>query len=245
VEKITSRKHPLAAHLKKLGTDSTARYERGEFLCDGIKLLREAVASNCVVTAALTSRDSALPTALPNFPTYVASPEVMEYVSPLKSAQDIIFACKMPELSVPISTEQCVVLDGVQDPGNVGTVLRTAAAFGIDRVLLVGNCADAYNPKTVRATMGAIFRQPVTRVTLEELAALELNLFGAALGADAQPITELNLRGASVAIGSEGRGLSDAVLELCRARVVIPMRQGTESLNAAAAAAILMWEIRK
>lgn len=243
---ITSRKNPLIAHLKRLGSDPDYRREKGEFLCDGEKLLADAVASGAEVVTILTEREE-LPFKIPRASVYHVTRSVMEAASPLKTPQDILFTCKMPRLQ-ETEADFAVLLDGVQDPGNLGTILRTAAAFGVPLVLLTGGCADPYNPKTVRATTGAVFRQPVRRVTLEELRDMKARgvpLYGAALEAGSADIRDLRLERGVLAIGSEGRGLSREVLDLCDRTVIIPMRPGTESLNAATAAAILMWEARR
>jgi TrmH family RNA methyltransferase len=140
-----------------------------------------------------------------------------------------------------------VVLSGVQDPGNVGTILRTADAFDCDGIFLLPGCADLYGPKTVRATMGALFRRPVWQCGAEECKALlrasGVPLYGAALREDTVDVRTLDLSRAAVAIGSEGRGLSDEVLRLCDKTIRVPMSQRCESLNAAAAATVLLWEM--
>jgi len=137
------------------------------------------------------------------------------------------------------------VLDGVQDPGNVGTILRTADAFRAEVVLLPG-CADLYNPKTVRAGMGVHFRSKIYRCTLFELTALlreaGLPLYGAALREDTADVREVDLRRCAMAVGSEGRGLSPEVLAACDKTIRIPMDSRCESLNAASAASVLLWE---
>lgn len=137
----------------------------------------------------------------------------------------------------------------MQDPGNVGTVVRTANAFGVGAVILVGECADLYNPKTVRSTMGAIFRQRVLSLGMTELTMLleknSLPLYGAALHRDSALITAVDVKNAAIAVGSEGRGLSDSLLSLCRKTVFIPMQPESESLNAAVAASIIMWEMSR
>jgi TrmH family RNA methyltransferase len=137
----------------------------------------------------------------------------------------------------------------VQDPGNVGTVIRTAAALGTELVILVGGCADPFGPKAVRAAMGALFRQRVLELDLaalsERLRAWDLPLFGAALSASARDLRESDVSCAAVAVGNEGRGLSDAMLSLCEGEIIIPMAPGSESLNAAVAAAVVMWEARR
>jgi TrmH family RNA methyltransferase len=145
--------------------------------------------------------------------------------------------------------EHVLVLEGVQDPGNVGTILRTADAFSINCVVLLEGCADVYAPKTVRSTMGAVFRQFICELPLEELPAFcrnrGLKLYGAALSDRAKDVRTLPLRNAAVCVGSEGRGLSRELLGLCDGEVIIPMRGPAESLNAAVAAAVLMWEMTR
>ena len=139
-----------------------------------------------------------------------------------------------------------VLLDGVQDPGNVGTILRTLDAFDADGLLLTGGCADPYGWKAVRSSMGAVFRRPIYSGTPEELAALlhrsGLPLYGAALREDTVDARQADYTRCTLAIGSEGRGLSREVLDLCDQTIRIPMSDRCESLNAAIAAAVLLWE---
>ena len=139
-----------------------------------------------------------------------------------------------------------MVLDGVQDPGNVGTILRTADAFRADGLFLVNACADLYNPKTVRATMGAVFRCPVWSIDVESLKRLlcasDLPLYGAALRDDTADARTVDYTRCAIAIGSEGKGLSAEMLNACNQTILIPMNEHCESLNAAIAAAVLLWE---
>ncbi|MDR3210224.1 MAG: RNA methyltransferase [Oscillospiraceae bacterium] len=243
---LTSRQNPLIQHLRRLGASREYRYARGEFLCDGIRCLREAVSSSIQITAVLAAEHTdTLPQTLRDR-LHIVPDALMDYVSPLKTAQDVLFSCAMPDTDVSVAPDgRYIVLDGVQDPGNVGTILRAASAFGIDAVLLAGGCADPYNPKTARAAMGALFRQRVQEVSADALAlavSRGLVLYGASVGAGAVDAREIDFTAASVAIGSEGGGLSPEVLSLCRERVMIPMEPRTESLNAALAAGILLWE---
>ena len=174
--------------------------------------------------------------------------EELRRISFLQHPQEVLAVFHMPAAtdSVPLPTSLALALDGVQDPGNVGTVLRTLDAFDGDGLLLLPGCADPFSPKTVRASMGAVFRRPVWTVTVQELSALAeksgLPLYGAALRSDTVDAREVDLRRCIMAIGSEGRGLSDAVLALCRPTVRIPMSPRCESLNAAVAASVLLWE---
>ncbi len=245
MEHITSRKNRLIVHLRELGADRAFRRESGEYLCDGEKLLREAIESGAEVGEVLYAGESE--TALPDsVRQYTAPQELLEYVSPLKNSRGPLFTVRIaPPADAPI--RHAVLLENVQDPGNVGTVLRTANAFGIDAVILTGDCADPYNFKTVRAAMGALFRQRVIEAGREEAVALlhenGLKLYGAALSAQARDVRKTDLRGAAVAIGSEGQGLSGELLRLCDGEIIIPMLPHSESLNAAVAASVLMWEM--
>ena len=246
MEQITSRKNPLAVHLKKLGAVREYRAQRREFLCDGVKLLREAIDSGASITAVLSATD-ALPELPGGVPVYFAAQDILDAVSPLKNAQDVLFSCKMQDGAVqPDMTGSHILLDGIQDPGNAGTIIRTAVAFGIKSVILTEGCADVYNPKTVRASMGAIFKQRVAVMTLRDVAGMKqsgVRLLGAALGDGCRSILDSDIKNAVIAIGSEGSGLSAEILALCDALITIPMAPECESLNAAVAAAIIMWEL--
>ena len=148
-----------------------------------------------------------------------------------------------------LTGERYLVLDGVQDPGNVGTIWRTADAFGVDGLILCNGCADPWNPKTVRATMGAVFRLPAYESTLEtaaeKLVRAGIPLYATALREDTEDIRDVSFDQAAVVIGSEGRGVSRQALELCGKTVKIPMRARCESLNAAVAASVVLWEMAR
>ena len=245
MEHITSRKNRLIVHLRALGSDRDYRREAGAYLCDGEKLLREALACGADVEEILCSRplDMKLPDSVRQ---YSAPEELLEYVSPLKSSRGPVFSVRI-ETQPPAALRHAILLENVQDPGNVGTVIHTANAFGIDAVILTGECADPYNFKTVRAAMGALLRQRVTETDLSSAVRLlrdnGLKLYGAALSKAAQDVRSIDLRGAAVAVGSEGQGLSRELLAMCDGEIVIPMMAHSESLNAAVAASLLMWEM--
>ena len=248
-EILTSRKNPLIAHLRALHASRSYRSECGEYLCDGIKLLEEAVKWKADVVTAVFSEDLALPPLPEGVRTVRVSRELMQYASPMEAPQGVLFTVRTPALSLPqeLTGAHYLVLDGVQDPGNVGTILRTADAFCCDGVFLLPGCADAYNDKTVRATMGAIFRRPVYSASLEALTALlqrsAIPLYGTALRNDTVSLRACDLSRAAVAIGSEGKGLCAPVLDACRATIRIPMSERCESLNAAVAASVVLWEM--
>lgn len=248
MEIITSRQNPLCTHLRKLAASAGYRRKSGEFLCDSPKLLEEALLWQGDIHTVVCTEHSALPV-LPAGVRLVQVPEdVMRSVSPAETPQGILSVCAMPVRSLPemLDGRRYVVLDGVQDPGNVGTILRTADAFGANGLFLVNACADLYNPKTVRATMGAVFRCPVWSCSAEELKQLltrsGLPLYGAALRKDTLDARDVDYTRCAIAIGSEGKGLSAQMLADCDRTVLIPMSEHCESLNAAIAASVLLWE---
>ena len=251
MEQITSRKNPLIGHIRKLLLDRAYRRECGEFVGDGVKLLAEAARWNAPLTCVVCTADVALPQ-LPETVRVVEIPrDVMESVSPMKAPQGALFLCRMPGLAAPEKLEgnHWLVLDGLQDPGNVGTIWRTADALGADGLLLSEDCADPWNHKTVRATMGACFRLPVYQVERQALPALlersDLPLYATALRDDTIDLRDADLSRAAVVIGSEGRGASEQLLAASGKTLKIPMRERCESLNAAAAATVVLWEMAR
>lgn len=249
MEQITSRQNPLCVHFRKLASSRAYREETGEFLCDSPKLLQEARLWGAPIRTVLYT-EQARPPAFDGTGVRMAqvSESVMKAVSPMETPQGVVFSCAQRSDSPELAAEagRYLVLDGIQDPGNVGTILRTADAFDCSGVFLLPGCADYYNPKTVRAAMGAHFRAAHWRCTLEETTALleqaGIPLYAAALGANTEDLRSADLSRCAVVIGSEGRGVSSQVLERCKKTLKIPMSPRCESLNAAVAAAVVLWE---
>ena len=252
MEIITSRKNPLLQKIRQLSTGGrSVREKAGEYLGDGVKLLEEALKWEAPLTTVVVSSDAA-PPELPQGVRVVQVPrDVMETISPMKTPQGALFLAQLPCTAPPTRLEgtKYLVLDGVQDPGNVGTIWRSADALGADGLLLVNGCADLYSPKVVRSSMGACFRLPAWETTVEELEELleasQIPLYATALREDTVDVRQADLSRAAVVIGSEGRGVSQALLDRARQTVKIPMRARCESLNAAAAAVIVLWEMGK
>ena len=243
MELITSRSNPLLAHMRKLLKSRSYRRTCNEGISDGVKLLEEAIRCQAPLTAVVLTEDVACPV-LPERVRCVQVPkDVMASLSPMKAPQGALFTFQLPDLTAPeqLTGDRYLVLDGVQDPGNVGTIWRTADAFETNA------CADPFSWKTIRATMGAAFRMPVWEVTPEQLAALTaqsgLSLLATALRADTVPLQAVHAPRTAVVIGSEGSGVSQEGLNLCSETVRIPMNPRCESLNAAAAAAVVLWEL--
>ena len=248
MERLTSRKSAVICTFRDLARSSAAREEKGLFLCDGQKLLQEALRSGASVETVLWKENRAAD--LPPFPQEALLPaDLFDYVSPMSNSPGPLFSVRMPSAPDLYKIRRVLALEELQDPGNVGTVLRTADAFGVDLVVLLEGCADLYAPKTVRASMGAVFRQAAVRMNAEAFVSFcrekNLPLWGAALTDTARDLRSVPLDPAAVLIGSEGHGLSRELLRACDGEIIIPMSGEAESLNAAVAAAIVMWEMQR
>ena len=245
-QRITSRKNPVIQRVRKLFSSRKEREETGLFAADGTKLLREAVAFFPGLEAVFLADgvEAETPDGVRRFRLPA---EIMEYLSPMETPQGAVFVCRMPEKSAFVPHPGMLLLDGIQDPGNVGTLLRTADALDVPVALLEG-CADPYNHKTVRASMGAVFRTPVVRTDWEEAknAFHEAGIPVAvtALSPRAEDIRKADLSAAAVVIGSEGQGVRQEILNAADRELIIPMNPHCESLNAAVAGAIVMWQMK-
>ena len=250
MEIITSRNNRLIKHIRKLTSDREYRRSSGLFFGEGPKLLAEALKAGTVVEAVVTARGVDLP-GLDGLWRAEVPADLLDSLCDTRSPQGVLFLAKMPVLTPPerLTGDRWLILDGLQDPGNVGTIWRTADALGADGLVLVNHCADPFSPKTVRATMGACFRLPVYELEAEDLPGLlsrsGLPLYAAALRADTRDIRGARLSRCAVAIGSEGRGVSPELLDISEQTVKIPMRARCESLNAAVAAAVILWEMAR
>lgn len=244
MEKITSRRNSHVIHARNLGKDRNYREEHGEFLCDGGKLLEEALKCGADIVSVFTVSEMHMQ--LPDdIIVFEVPSDILASISPLKNPQDVIFVCKMPvKPDVDLSSGIHILLDNVQDPGNVGTIFRSANAFGIRSVILTHGCADPYNPKAIRASMGAIFRQRHCYIDINQLRSDNVRLIGTAKNKDYQPVRVFDKKDAVIVIGSEGQGISKDILTLCEGMITIPVMPECESLNASAAASIIMYELR-
>ena len=249
MERITSRTNPLITRIRKLTGDRKYRRREGVMVCEGPKMLAEALRWGAGLETILWQTGTHPPAGIPQGVRQVEVPgDLLRSVAPTETPQQVLFLARLPARALPeeLTGSRYLVLDGLQDPGNLGTLWRTADAFGADGLLLLPGCADPWSPKTLRATMGACFRLPVWEGTLEDLTGLlarsAVPLYAAALRDDTEDIRSVPLGSAAVVIGSEGRGVSQPVLDACRATLKIPMRDRCESLNAAVAASVVLWE---
>ena len=246
-ERITSRKNPLLQQLRRLLQSRGAREAAGEYIADGTKLLAEAVRWIPERLRTVVVTESVDPGELPPHVRLVEVPDdIMAQLSPSKTPQGALFTCALPSMEAPSIQPGTLILDGIQDPGNLGTILRTADAW--DRpVVLTPGCCDAYSHKTVRASMGAVFRTPPRFMSQEEvygaLRAAGIPLYVTALTPDALDVRQVALSKGAVVIGSEGRGVGEYFRTNADQTLIIPMTARCESLNAAVAAAVVLWQM--
>ena len=247
IERITSRQNSLLTRIVRLQNSKKYRREQGMFVGDGTKLLEEAIRWDPQGLRAVVLQEG---TACPELPDHVRAVQVprslMESISQMEAPEGALFVSAMPEQRDTDVQAGCLVLDGIQDPGNLGTILRTADALDVP-VMLTEGCCDPYNAKTVRATMGAIFRTTPGYLSRQQLIdqcrEKRIPLLATALSENAKDIRQQDLRRAAVVIGSEGQGVSRQLLEASQGQLIIPMHPRCESLNASVAAAIVLWQM--
>ena len=247
MERITSLKNPKVQLWKSL-KERKGRRETGCFMAEGRKMVEEALASSFRVEAVLVDEARMEEFDLPeDIPTYALPENVLAAVCDTKTPQGIAAVVQV-QRSARLGG-RVVALDGVQDPGNVGTIIRTADAAGLEGIILSGQCAVVFSPKTLRATMGSIFRMPMVVTDLPGyLTALRedgYSIISSQL--DGEPFYQRSPVGEKfcLIIGNEGNGISDEVKATATHRVKLPMRGGAESLNAAIAAGIMMYDLMK
>ena len=267
-EVIFSRQNKLVKLVCSLERKK-AREESGLFRFDGIKLCLEALAKGIEPEYIFVceSRFDEITARLGERKVVVVSDEVFSKMSEEKSPEGIITVARMLDGLHKTAhlvdggtfdvfaeeSEKVFLLEAIRDPGNLGTIIRTAASLGIDRIVMTSDCADIYNPKTIRAAMGALFMLRTDVIedgkTEEYISALKQSgrrVFAAALCKNAVSVSELDVRKSDVfVIGNEGHGLCNGTIDACNGTVIIPMREGCESLNAAMATGILMWDISR
>ncbi len=257
MEVLTSRKNPLVRQAAAL-KEAAARRREGLFLCEGARLCRDAALSGveirrCFFTRRAQERYGGYlePVLAACREGYLVEEHVAQVLSDTKNGQELFCVCVLPRRDPREAPEgPCLVLEDVQDPGNLGTVLRTAEAFGIGEMVLAGSCCDPYSPKALRAGMGAAFRA-VPRVAGDAGEAADwlrghgYRCHGAVPDAGALPIDQVELSWGrhAVFVGNEGNGLRAQTLARMDDRVTIPMAGRAESLNASAAATVLLWEM--
>ena len=251
---ITSTSNPQIKRLLQLQKKAKARDEENVFVVEGLRMFAE-VPKNRVekvyISESLFNRKK-LELNLQDFPYEILSEQVFGHVSDTKTPQGILCVVKREKYDLnelfKVENPHFIVLDNLQDPGNMGTIVRTAEAAGVDAVLMSNDCVDIYNPKTIRSTMGSIYRVPF--IYIEDIPNLldifrknGIKSYAAHLNGEKFYDQEDYSSGTAILIGNEGNGLREEVAKKADIWVKIPMQGQVESLNAAIAASVLMFEV--
>ncbi len=255
---ITSKDNEIIKNVSKLVKSSKHRKTVRQFTAEGVRLCCDGVRSGYRPAVFLYTseakekyNDAFIEISAVSDTIFEVSKSIFERLSDTKSPQGFFCVFKILdkiEKLYRINNQGTYIgLENIQDPSNLGTILRTAEALGVDGVILSGDCCDIYSPKVVRGSMGAVFRIPFTVQNdfcgyIEELVSKGILVY-ASTPYDAEDITNIDFSGGVMLIGNEGAGLTQDVLSICTLKVKIPMKGRAESLNAAAAAGILMWEM--
>ncbi len=257
MQRITSKDNPNIKLYRKLSESKKFRREKAMFVLEGVRLFEDALRENARFYAIFVNESCAenflSRTEIPDDRLYVISDELGDKLSDTGNTQGVFAVCGMPEKPSVSETVRkggrYVLLHEVRDPGNLGTIIRTADAVGVDGLFL-SDCCDLYNPKVIRSTMGSIFRLNVSEGDFGEIfsvfAEKGVKTYAAVVDSDAVSLTECDFSdGAAVLIGNEGNGLPREISGICDERLTIKMQGNINSLNAAMAAGIIMWEFTK
>lgn len=256
---ITSKDNPVIKLYQKLSSSKKERVEYGLFVLEGMRIVKDALTENSGISHLIVTKQAydkfgseLFQADLRDTRTLVISNELGNKIASTGTTQGVFAICRIPVGKEPVFEDngRYVVLYGLQDPGNVGMIIRTADALGINAVILSNSC-DLYSPKVIRSTMGSVFRTKIfiendTDRLFEMLKNNDVSSLASVIDKDAENISSCGFSGRqAVFIGNEGNGLPREIALRCDRRVTIPMNGSINSLNAAMAAGILMWEINK
>ncbi len=255
---ITAKTNPKIKEVKALLTSSRERKTQSLFVLEGVRLCLDALVSGAKVKSVFCTEDCALKytdeinrlrESCEDF--YTVSVDVLKSISDTVTPQGVVCTVKMSGNGFCYEGgKKYIALDTIQNPDNLGAISRTAEALGVDGIVIFGGC-DIYNPKALRASMGSLLRLPVKLCEsleneIKECKKRGIMTYATVPDRNAQSITDVDFSaGAICVIGNEGNGVSKGIIEKCDGRVTVRMQGRAESLNAAAAASIVMWELVK
>ncbi|MDD6728541.1 MAG: RNA methyltransferase [Eubacteriales bacterium] len=256
MEKITGKNNDIVKDVKKLFTSSRQRREQQLFVLEGARLVFDVLHSFYEVKWFLITEnamekynDLANQMIEKSERSYIISEEIARKLSDTENTQGVFAVCKMKDQSLDINNGgKYIALDNLQDPGNFGTVIRTAEALGIDGIIYSQGC-DVFNPKVLRSSMGSVLRMNIQSCEnlpdyLSCMRDKGMKVYGTSPDSSLKKITEIDFNGGCICvIGNEANGISDEVKKSCSELITIPMLGRAESLNASVAGAITMWEM--
>lgn len=255
MQMITSKDNEIVKGIKKL-KDKKYRDEKNVYIIEGVKMIEEAIKENAEINKIVICEECLQSETISNKLLYeiakydciYVSKKVFEYITTVVNPQGILAIIEKngKNISIDYKEDIILILDGIQDPGNLGTILRTADSVNLKQIIVTKATADIYNPKVVRSTMGAIFRINVIESenlvsTLKEIKKNKFKIMATSLGGN-KSIYDIDYKKKAIVIGNEANGVSNEVLELADEKVIIPMLGKTESLNASIATGVILYE---
>ncbi len=256
IKVITSKDNPLIKLICGLQSSAKTRKNEGLFVLEGLRICEDGYENSIWFDKLIISKTAGEKYAEKLLKFFENADEIYEIpdslfkkISDTSSPQGVIAVVKIPKLSPEISRlGRYIILENLNDPSNLGAISRTAEALGVSGIILSKDSVDPYSPKSLRASMGTLLRMPVIILDdfANQLKASGLELYACVVDSDALPITNVKFNdGCGLLIGNEANGLTDAIKAACNEKITIPMTGNAESLNAATAAAISMWEMMK
>ena len=252
---ISSKENELIKHIKKL-KDKKERDISNEYIIEGVKLIQEAIQEKAKIKQIIICEECEKAEAIPKEIMYeiaryeciYITKKLYNYLTEVKTPQGILAVIEKEsnEKNIDYTQEIIVALDGIQDPGNLGTILRTVDSIGLTQILVSKDTADSYNPKVVRSTMGAIFRVKIIECedleeTLKEIKKHKFEIVVTSLQTK-NSIYDIDYNKKVIVIGNEANGVQEKIQQLADKKVKIPMLGKTESLNASVATGIILYE---
>lgn len=241
---IESKQNKKIKEWKKLHKKKY-RDDHGQFLVEGWHLVEEAIKSNWMIETIIVTENEEIPNSWSQNNVTLVSDDVFKDLSQTETPQGIMAVVHQKEELPKDSLRNVLLLDAVQDPGNVGTIIRSALAFNIDAVILGKGTVDLFHDKVVRATQGAIFHIPVVRGNLfhwiEELNQKDIPVYGTALEQNAKPLNSIKTNDFAVIVGNEGNGVNQDILDQVTETIYIPINENSESLNVGVATSIVLY----
>ena len=251
---ITSKDNETVKAIKKL-KEKKYRNESGKFIVEGIKMLEEALQEKASIEKIILCEDCQNDYSheldvyeIAKNEIITVSEKIFKELTGVENPQGIL-AVINKEKNKPINYNEDIIiaLDGIQDPGNLGTILRTIDSVGLTQVVLSEKTADPYNPKVVRSTMGAIYRVNIIQTenlqnTLKQIAKNDYKIMATALDEESKSVYDIKLKKKVIVIGNEANGISKEIISMSDEKIIIPMLGKTESLNAAVATGVILYE---
>lgn len=250
---ISSKDNEIIKYVTSLQKSSKRRREEGVFVLEGLRLCYDAIQNGIVpklliISASAQEKYSDYLSDFNSTVCYVIPDSLFSKISDTVTPQGLLCVCEIPtNNNKPLSNGKYVALENLQDPSNLGAISRTAEALGISGIVIQGGC-DPYSPKSLRASMGALLRIPIyqTEDMFDLFSKCGVKTYAAVVGIEAEKLGDVKFEeGSAVLIGNEANGLSNEAIKKCDTKITIPMSGNAESLNAAVAASIIMWEICK